>query len=46
MATTFLVKKYYDTYDPTNQNMGNDFVILRYADRIADVRGSIERGLL
>jgi hypothetical protein len=31
-ATTFLVKKYYDTYDPTNQNMGNDFVILRYAD--------------
>lgn len=31
-ATTFLVKKYYDTYDPTNQNVGNDFIILRYSD--------------
>lgn len=31
-ATAFIVKKYYDTYDPTNQTVGNDFIILRYAD--------------
>lgn len=31
-ATAFQVKKYYDTFDPTTQKMGNDFIILRYAD--------------
>jgi hypothetical protein len=31
-ATTFQVKKYYDVFDPTNQTVGNDFVILRYSD--------------
>lgn len=31
-ATAFQVKKYYDTFDPTTQRMGNDFIILRYAD--------------
>lgn len=31
-ATTFQIKKFYDTFDPTTQRMGNDFIILRYAD--------------
>lgn len=31
-ATTFQIKKYYDTFDPTTQRLGNDFIILRYAD--------------
>lgn len=26
------VKKYFDTYDPTNSTLGNDYIILRYAD--------------
>ncbi len=26
------VKKYYDTFDPTNLTLGNDYIILRYAD--------------
>ncbi len=26
------VNKYYDTFDPTNKAMGNDYIVLRYAD--------------
>ena len=26
------VKKYYDTFDPNNKTLGNDFIVLRYAD--------------
>lgn len=26
------VKKYYDTFDPSNNTLGNDYIILRYAD--------------
>lgn len=26
------VKKYYDTYDPSTKSLGNDFIVLRYAD--------------
>ncbi|WP_304065303.1 RagB/SusD family nutrient uptake outer membrane protein [Pedobacter glucosidilyticus] len=26
------VKKYFDTFDPTNSTLGNDYIILRYAD--------------
>lgn len=26
------VKKYYDTYDPNTKYLGNDFIVLRYAD--------------
>jgi hypothetical protein len=31
-ANTSPVKKYYDTFDPTNKTLGTDFIILRYAD--------------
>jgi len=31
-ATTRVVNKYYDTYDPTNKTAGNDYILLRYAD--------------
>jgi hypothetical protein len=31
-ANTAPIKKYYDTYDPTNRTVGNDFILLRYAD--------------
>jgi starch-binding outer membrane protein, SusD/RagB family len=26
------VKKYYDTFDPNTKNLGNDFIVFRYAD--------------
>jgi hypothetical protein len=26
------VNKYYDTFDPSNKTMGNDYIVLRYAD--------------
>jgi len=26
------VKKYYDTFDPNTKSLGNDFIVLRYAD--------------
>lgn len=26
------VNKYYDTFDPNNKTLGNDFIVLRYAD--------------
>ncbi|HEY0176649.1 MAG TPA: RagB/SusD family nutrient uptake outer membrane protein, partial [Pedobacter sp.] len=26
------VNKYYDTFDPTTKSLGNDFIVLRYAD--------------
>jgi hypothetical protein len=31
-ANTSPIKKYYDTFDPTNKTVGNDYIILRYAD--------------
>lgn len=31
-GNSYVVKKYYDILSPTTQNVGNDFIILRYAD--------------
>ncbi|MFT2009993.1 RagB/SusD family nutrient uptake outer membrane protein [Pontibacter sp. 13R65] len=31
-ANTALIKKNYDTFDPTFRTLGNDYIILRYAD--------------
>ncbi len=31
-SLTYVMKKYYDTYDPTTNLVGNDFILLRYAD--------------
>ncbi|MFD1257971.1 RagB/SusD family nutrient uptake outer membrane protein [Mucilaginibacter terrae] len=31
-ANTQPVKKYYDTFDATNRQLGTDFIVLRYAD--------------
>lgn len=31
-GNSYVVKKYYDVLNPTTQNAGNDFIILRYAD--------------